>query len=107
MAKSNKSGSKSKKTVKLVPTAAQLARKQWLQRAGVHTVAVFLCVVAAFVSLRLLKQHVDRDIVFSNEPPQVVLKDRPAWMSDYLQRQILASVRPMGVLLYIRSQSAG
>ena len=95
MAKPSKAKSKAKKPVK-PPTAPQLARRAWLQRAGVHATAIFLCLVAAFASFRLLKQHVDRNLAFSAEPPQVVLKDRPVWMSDYLQRQILASVRPMG-----------
>ncbi|MBV8781649.1 MAG: hypothetical protein JO353_09645 [Phycisphaerae bacterium] len=91
-----KNSRKGGKSIKLAPTAAQIERQRKLQRAGVHAAAIFILMVGGFVSLRLLKQHVDRTIVFSHEPPQVVLKDRPAWMSDFLQRQILASVRPMG-----------
>jgi hypothetical protein len=40
------------------------------------------------------KSHVERNIAFGRSPPSVVLKDRPAWMSEALARKIVAVARP-------------
>ena len=84
------------KTIKLSPTPEQIARHAWLRRVTRHMTALCLCIIAAGVGLYELKRHVERDIVFLNEPPQVIFKDRPVWMSDFLCEQLLATVRPMG-----------
>jgi hypothetical protein len=45
----------------------------------------------AFVSMR---QHVLDDLANPPGPPVLVLKNRPAWMSDALAEQILKSAQP-------------
>lgn len=40
--------------------------------------------------------YVDRTVAYSPEPPKVVLKNRPAWMSDLVAEQICAAARPTG-----------
>ena len=40
--------------------------------------------------------YVDQNVAYSNDPPKVVLKDRPAWMSDLLADQICEAARPPG-----------
>jgi hypothetical protein len=84
------------KPIKLAPTAEQIARKLIIKKVSRHVTALVLCIVAAGFGLRSLKQYVERKIVFLNEPPQVVFKNRPVWMSDFLCEQLLMSVRPMG-----------
>jgi hypothetical protein len=83
-------------TIKLAPTPEQIARNAHLKTISRHITALFLCIAAAGVGLVELKRHVDRDVVFLDEPPQVIFKDRPVWMSDFLYEQLLTSVRPMG-----------
>ncbi len=66
------------------------------RRAMLHLVAAFVFVVLLGVGFHAMRKHVEKDIVFPDNPPKVVLKNRPAWMSDYLLTQIVASVKPAG-----------
>ena len=52
----------------------------------------------ALVSFGLYKvcKYVDHNVAYSNEPPKVVLKNRPAWMSDLVAEQICTAARPSG-----------
>ncbi len=50
--------------------------------------------VAAFPWYRKL---VEKRYLYPPAPPQVVLKDRPTWMTDYLADEIAAAARPRGV----------
>lgn len=52
----------------------------------------------ALVSFGLYKvcKYVDHNVAYSPEPPKVVLKSRPAWMSDLVAEQICAAARPSG-----------
>lgn len=64
-------------------------------------VLVHLCIAVLYVGglsagFYFLKQHVDKRLTFSNTPPRLVLKNRPAWMSDFLAEQIIRSTRPIG-----------
>ena len=43
-----------------------------------------------------VKQYVDREVVIATEPPTVVIKNKPRWMSDFLVRRIAAIARPSG-----------
>jgi len=43
-----------------------------------------------------LREHVERDLSFSQRPPIVVLRNRPAWMSDALAERIASFGRPVG-----------
>jgi hypothetical protein len=52
-----------------------------------------LFVAAAFY---YTQRWVDTRLVFPADPPHIVLKDRPAWMSDALAEQIADVARPVG-----------
>ena len=67
-----------------------------IRRVALHSLAalVFLVLIGAgFVRLR---GYVEREVVFPHRPPTVVMKNRPAWMSDARAIQIINSVRPAG-----------
>ncbi len=51
---------------------------------------------AATLGFGRLRTYVEKDLVFPNVPPTVVLKNRPAWMTDFLAEQIIKAVRPVG-----------
>jgi hypothetical protein len=60
----------------------------------VQLIAVALfCGAIATVAL-FMRRYVDTKVAVQNEPPQVVVKDRPAWMVDTLAEQIVRSVQP-------------
>jgi len=40
--------------------------------------------------------YVEDDVAYSSQPPKVVIKDRPIWMSDLLAEQICEVARPPG-----------
>jgi hypothetical protein len=44
--------------------------------------------------IRALMRHVDSNLAVSHFAPRVVLKERPPWMSEQLERQILSAIRP-------------
>ena len=73
------------------PERAARLRRVWFNLAGVVVLAVVLG--AGFFATR---RYVEREIVFPAKPPAVVLKNRPAWMTDFLAKQIAAGVRPNG-----------
>lgn len=41
------------------------------------------------------KRYVEQQVIISDVPPRVVMREQPQWMSDSLAEQILASVRPV------------
>lgn len=41
-----------------------------------------------------LREHVGQTLAYSQDPPAVILRNRPAWMSDGLAAQIARSVQP-------------
>lgn len=93
MAKKNKTSAKPIRTVRTAAERAELAR---MKRIAAHAfAAIVLCGAIAF-GVAVTKKHVERDVVFQTEPPKVVLKDRPVWMSDFLADQIANSARPLG-----------
>jgi hypothetical protein len=67
-----------------------------IRRALGHVVLTGLLIVICAVSLHMLKQHVERRLVFPTTPPKVVLLNRPAWMSDFLADQLASTARPKG-----------
>ena len=69
-----------------------LLRAAGLQGSG--AVLAFICVAACVI---LMRGYVEREVTFPKAPPKVVLKNRPAWMTDFLAGQISMSVRPQGV----------
>src|SRR5688572_15495221 len=56
---------------------------------------ILLCFVAAVVWGYLrTRGHVEKHVAFGRMPPTVVLKDRPAWMSDGLAQKITRIAAP-------------
>ena len=57
--------------------------------------AVFLvCVAGGVLGYLRLRGHVERYVAFGRMPPNVVLKDRPAWMSEGLAQKIVRVAAP-------------
>jgi hypothetical protein len=61
-----------------------------------NTALVLAVVCAVVVAISSAKQYVEIRVTYSAEPPRVVIKDRPAWMSDFLAEQIAEAARPPG-----------
>ena len=66
-----------------------------------HPIRSFLkaVVLLAFVGASVYgylraRDHVVKDVTFSQNPPKVVLKDRPSWMSDALASKIVRVAAP-------------
>jgi cell division septal protein FtsQ len=70
--------------------------KARLRSICVNSAAAMLVISLAVVGFVYARRYVDRRIAFYGQPPKVVLKDRPIWMSDYLAEQIVATAQPMG-----------
>jgi hypothetical protein len=90
MAKPKKSApSSSRKSVSAGPSV--------VRRLGVH-LAIFILIAGGFIGFfRVMRNYVTRDLVFPTRPPKVVLKNRPAWMSDFLAEEIIKNARPIGL----------
>ena len=58
------------------------------------TVIVGIILGSCAAGFVLLKRHVEQRLTFPPNPPKVVLKDRPVWMSDFLAEQIANVARP-------------
>lgn len=88
------------KTTKKAPVSETPPRKPLLtagfRRALVHSLVAVTIVSSAGAGLWALRRHVSQDLVYDTHPPKVVLKNRPAWTSDFLATQIVRSVRPRG-----------
>lgn len=67
-----------------------------LRRALLHGVGVVVFAGLLGVAFVSMKRYVEKDVVFPDRPPRVVLKNRPAWMSDALAIQIINSIKPAG-----------
>ncbi len=66
-------------------------------RRRVLNLSLALSIIAvAGVGLRSLKRHVETDLTMGGSPPEVVIVNRPPWMSDFLAAQIAAAARPIG-----------
>lgn len=88
-----------KKKVKPIPLKSEVdveaARRRW--RVMRHGLAILLVAGGAFLCVSQLKDHVEKRLTFPTAPPTVVLKNRPAWMSELLASQIAETARPHGV----------
>lgn len=71
-------------------------RAAMLRRVGIHAGAVVMVLVACGVAFAGMRRHVERRLAFPSTPPAVVLKQRPAWMSDFVARQVATQVAPRG-----------
>src|SRR5580658_7516404 len=60
-----------------------------------------LCVGVGFLAavgavFWVCQQYVAQDLTLSDHPPQIVIANRPVWMSDYLANEIVKSAQPIG-----------
>jgi hypothetical protein len=67
-----------------------------LRRIGTHASAAFIVLLACGVGFAIVQRHVEKKIAFPATPPKVVLKNRPAWMSDFVAQQVAHQVAPRG-----------
>jgi cell division septal protein FtsQ len=71
-------------------------RKARLRRIAIHTLAAIVVLGGCGVGFALVERHVEKGIAFPATPPAVVLKTRPAWMSDLVAQQVATQVAPRG-----------
>ncbi len=60
----------------------------------VHLLAVIALVGVVTLAARASKQYIDAKVDKQTDPPMIVFKDRPAWMSDVLFAQIASTIAP-------------
>jgi hypothetical protein len=79
------------------PSRKSSASRELQWRIALH-VMIFVIFASGIVSLfRISQIYVDRRLAFPTRPPKVVLANRPAWMSDFLNEQIIKSTQPIGL----------
>lgn len=71
----------------------QVAR---VRRVMLHLACAIVFIGLCVTGLFLDRRYVEHKIVFAKQPPVVVLKNRPVWMSDFLAEQIVKTARPAG-----------
>jgi hypothetical protein len=76
-------------------TLSDTARRIIRRSALIGSISLASVAVVGFGMYRLCR-YVDRSVAYSPNPPKVVLKNRPAWMSDLVAEQICAAARPSG-----------
>lgn len=67
-----------------------------LRRGAIHLTAALLLVGGLGAGLYFDRAYVEHKVAASNEPPRVVLKNRPVWMSEFLADQIARTAQPNG-----------
>jgi hypothetical protein len=89
------------KEVKKKPVETKKNPKPAKEGGDAHPVRAFLKAVCtlAFVGLCVFaylrtRDHVVGDVTFSHNPPKVVLRERPSWMSDALMNKIMRVAAP-------------
>jgi hypothetical protein len=85
MAKASKSKSQESRAIRGV-------LRPWMG----HLAGIVVLMGVIATAVWAARKHVDRDITFPRQPPQVVIKDRPVWMSDVLAEQIVRLAKPAG-----------
>src|SRR5712672_1570648 len=63
-------------------------------RSFLKAVVLLLFVGASVFGYLKARDHVVKEVTFSQNPPRVVLKDRPSWMSDALANKIMRVAAP-------------
>jgi hypothetical protein len=89
-----KSTTKKVKPLKLKEPMDPEAKRK-LRRLCAHLLGVFILVASCGVGLYYMRRHVETKLVFPAEPPKIVLKNRPAWMTDLLANQICRLAQPL------------
>ena len=72
-------------------------RAAFFKALGVHGLAGCFFFGALGAGFYYVKKYVDRQVVMATEPPTIVIKNRPHWMSEFLVQRIAASARPTGL----------
>ena len=87
---------KSAKPLKLKqpPSAEHIAARR---RFALKLAVLVLVTGGTFTTLYVAKHKVEQKYAHPSAPPNVVLKNRPAWMTDYLASRITAVARPRGI----------
>ena len=67
-----------------------------VRRALVHLICAVVFIALCGTGLFFDRRYVEHKLVFAKQPPAVVLKNRPVWMSDFLAEQIIKTARPAG-----------
>src|SRR5436190_14732655 len=67
-----------------------------LRRIALHMTAAVILVTLVGVGLVFDRRYVERKLIPATASPNVVLKNRPVWMSDFLAEQIAKTARPAG-----------
>jgi hypothetical protein len=75
---------------------SELKLQSGVRRGLIHAAAASLLVAALATGFWFMRNWVEKRVVFPDRPPQIVLKNRPPWMTEFLARQITAAVRPVG-----------
>lgn len=86
---------KSSKKPQKVRKPADPERARAVRRFILRSLFTLLLVGGAAWGYWALHKHVKTRVAYSPEPPQVVLVNRPPWMSDFLAATIAKSVRPV------------
>src|SRR3954462_860314 len=71
-------------------------RAATIRRVQLNVTAAMALLSLLGLGFHFMRQHVEKDIVFPDRPPKVVLKNRPAWMSEALAISIVNSIKPAG-----------
>ena len=87
--------SKKSKPIK-VKTPRDPEQVERMRRAMTQVLLVLALMAGIAASFYFARRYVDRKVAFPTEPPRVVLKNRPTWMTDFLAEQIIRSARPAG-----------
>lgn len=68
-----------------------------IRRALMHVLGVVVLAGLLAGGYWRMRKYVESQVTAQDRPPKVVLKDRPAWMSDALAAQIIRSLQPAGI----------
>jgi hypothetical protein len=71
-------------------------RMRAIRRALAHFTAAAVLMGAIGCGLFYDRQYVDRELAAMKDPPRVVLKNQPVWMTDFLAEQIAKCAQPAG-----------
>jgi hypothetical protein len=65
-----------------------------MRRVVVHSLIALALGSGCFVAYSEMRRYVDQSVEQPTEPPLIVFKDRPTWMTDLVASQLAASFRP-------------
>jgi hypothetical protein len=71
-------------------------RSAMIRRVWIHSCCAILFLGLLGAAFYSSKKYVAQNLAFPSQPARVVLKNRPAWMSDLLAEQITRMAKPIG-----------